>query len=97
MCLCLSHSRLGVGLREDGEGGLCFGDSWRQNGYLAEAPEATIIVELRHLEQFQKAALKLKTPTRQLSKIEGFNISKGQFVELYFISSIKFDDKSLNG
>lgn len=64
---------------------------------LAEAPEATIIVELRHLEQFQTAALNLKIPTRQLSKIEGFNISKGQFVELYFISSIKFDDKSLNG
>ena len=64
---------------------------------LAEAPEAIIIVELRHLKQFQSAALKLKVPTHQLSKIEGFNISKGQFVELYFISSIKFDDKSLNG
>ncbi len=64
---------------------------------LAEAPEAIIIIELRHLKQFQSAALKLNVPTHQLSKIEGFNISKGQFVELYFISSIKFDDRSLNG
>lgn len=64
---------------------------------LAEAPEATIIVESRHLKQFQTAALKLDIPTHQLSKVDGFNISKGQFVELYFISSIKFDDKSLNG
>ena len=63
---------------------------------LAEAPEATIIVESRHLKQFQTAALKLDIPTHQLSKVDGFNISKGQFVELYFISSIKFDDKSLN-
>ena len=64
---------------------------------LAEAPEALIIVESRHLDKFQKAVLNLKIPTHQLSKIIGFNISKGQFVELYFISSIKFDDKSLNG
>jgi len=64
---------------------------------LAEAPEAIVIVESRHLEQFQVAALKLDIPTHQLSKVDGFNISKGQFVELYFISSIKFDDKSLNG
>ena len=64
---------------------------------LAEAPEAIIIVESHHLEQFQAAALTLNIPTHQLSKIDGFNISKGQFVELYFISSIKFDDKSLNG
>ena len=64
---------------------------------LAEAPEAIIIVESRHLEQFQAAALTLNIPTHQLSKVDGFNISKGQFVELYFISSIKFDDKSLNG
>lgn len=64
---------------------------------LAEAPEATIIVESRHLKQFQTAALKLDIPNHQLSKVDGFNISKGQFVELYFISSIKFDDKSLNG
>jgi 4-amino-4-deoxy-L-arabinose transferase-like glycosyltransferase len=64
---------------------------------LAEAPEATIIVESRHLKQFQTAALMLDIPTHQLSKVDGFNISKGQFVELYFISSIKFDDKSLNG
>ena len=64
---------------------------------LAEAPEATIIVESRHFKQFQTAALKLDIPTHQLSKVDGFNISKGQFVELYFISSIKFDDKSLNG
>ena len=64
---------------------------------LAEAPKATIIVESRHLKQFQTAALKLDIPTHQLSKVDGFNISKGQFVELYFISSIKFDDKSLNG
>ena len=63
---------------------------------LAEAPEAIIIVESRHLEQFQTAALKLDIPTHQLSKVDGFNISKGQFVELFFISSIKFDDKSLN-
>jgi hypothetical protein len=64
---------------------------------LAEAPEATIIVESRHLKQFQTAALKLDIPTHQLSKVDGFNISKGQFVKLYFISSIKFDDKSSNG
>ena len=64
---------------------------------LAEAPDAVIIVEAKKLEQFQLGIQKLGISAYQLSKVTGFNISKGQFVELHFFSSIKFDDKDLNG
>ena len=63
---------------------------------LAEAPEALIIVESRHLAQFKSAAEKLEVAFYPVSQIEGFNISRGQFIELHFMSSIKFDDKDLN-
>ncbi len=63
---------------------------------LAEAPEAIIIVESRHLAEFKFAAENLEVVFYPVSQIRGFNISKGQFIELYFISSIKFDDKALN-
>ena len=63
---------------------------------LAEAPEALIIVESRQIDQFKSAALNLNVAFHQSSQIKGFNISKGQFIELYLMSSIKFDDKDLN-
>ena len=64
---------------------------------LAEAPEAIVILESRHFDKFKTAVLSLKTPTYQISQVKGFNIPKGQFIELFFISSIKFDDKDMNG
>ncbi len=64
---------------------------------LAEAPEALIIVEARHLAEFKLAAENLDVVFHPAAQIKGFNISKGQFVELYFMSSIKFDDQGLNG
>ena len=64
---------------------------------LVEAPEAIIILESRHFDKFKAAALRLKTPTYKISQVKGFNIPKGQFIELFFISAIKFDDKSRNG
>ena len=63
---------------------------------LAEAPEALIIVESRQIDQFKSAASNLNVVYHQSSQIKGFNISKGQFIELYLMSSIKFDDKDLN-
>ena len=63
---------------------------------LAEAPEAIIIVESRQIDQFKSAASNLNVEFHQSSQIKGFNISKGQFIELYLMSSIKFDDKDLN-
>ncbi len=64
---------------------------------MAEAPEALVIVESRHLDEFKSATEKLGVDFHAASQIEGFNISKGQFIELYFMSSIKFDDNGLKG
>ena len=64
---------------------------------LAEAPEALIIVESRHLPEFKSAAENLNVLFHPVSQVKGFNISRGQFVELYFMSAIKFDDKGLKG
>ena len=50
----------------------------------------------RQIDQFKSAASNLNVVYHQSSQIKGFNISKGQFIELYLMSSIKFDDKDLN-